>query len=345
MDKKLKWVIAIGIVIILAVPSSILLIFYLQNIPSPKDERMIHQSGIYFIHPTPNSDIALTFSVRESQVEEHYLYQFNFTFDISKGVEPIFILNDRIYNNTQLYLSIKANNGLEFYTVVQILNTSEFLLDDSQVEIYYEIESSIRFDNLAVEFHKTSSSNEGIGFMYIGGSTLLFSKEQSITVEDISDFSGTMHFWINENNYNLSYDIFPDLSVNYSVNSSIGELELFIGQISILGTNGTRSSQIGNFRFPFAPESPGYHSDSYNITLTTSYQHISFQFLIGVDIVALDLEYEIVPNSEILDQLAALVEEQRQRLWKTLFNSTVMTILGVLTILGCMVNYPKKDFS
>ncbi|MBN2155231.1 MAG: hypothetical protein JW776_04255 [Candidatus Lokiarchaeota archaeon] len=345
MDKRLKWTIIIGTIFILAVPSSNLLAYYIIIHSSlHEDDSMINRSGIYRnIHPTPDSDIDFSYSVKEIDLQDYFLYQFNFSFDILKGVEPNFTRLDQLFNRTQMYLCIRASVGLEFYTSMFVLNMSELQKDNSQVEIKTDMESSLRFENLDVKLYQSSISEEG-GITIISGEIILPFRNSSISAENVYDFSGTIHFWINSNSYHLSYRVLLNSTLNliYCLNSSIGDLELMTGQISIHGKTDNQRFQIGSIDFPYAPTPPGNYSQSSNITLTSAYQHICFEFLIGVEYGGPEIEYEILPIAEILAQQKALEEQRRENFLKSLYTSTSITILIFLIILGSMVNYPRK---
>ena len=334
MNKKRIWTIIIGIVIILAVPTSILLSNYLNN----KNEDLIDVSGNQFINPTPESNITLSYSFKENLIQNKYIYQFEFIFKIIEGIELNFTWNDRIYNNSQIYLSIKANYGLEFYAAFLVMNMTEFHGNNSQLYFQKEMESPLRFENVVVELNMMSISEGEYSNTGIGGGITLFQKEQYITVEDISDFSGNMYFWINENEYNLSYEIFPDLSIYYTLNSTVGDLELDIGQIIIQAINGSSGTGIGSIYFPHSPGLQGYHSESVNFTLRKDYEHLSFHFIIGMNFIGSDMYYEIIPYSELLDQ----IKTERTDLLKKILNNTLIAILIVGAILGCMIADNKK---
>ena len=318
--------------IILAVPTTILLENYLDN----KSEDLIEVSGYQFINPTPESNINLSYSAVENQNQKNYIYQFDFIFKIFIGIKPNFTMNDRIFNNTQIYISIKANHGLDFYVTFLVLNMTEFHVNNSQVNYQKDMKSPLRFENLVVKLDMRSYS-EGEGTRIIGGGITLFQKEQFITVEDISDFSGNLYFRINENEYNLSYEILPDLSVNYSLNSTVGDLELNIGQITIMAKNKSISTQIGAISFPYAPGPQGYLSQSTNTTLTNDYGNLAFELLIGRKLVGSEISYEIIPYSEFLDQL----KSERKDLWNKILRNSLLAIIGVGAVIGCMIKDQK----
>ena len=310
--------------------------YFLINSHIFDDNSLVDKSGITELHPTPLSDISLYYSVKEIKNFDQYQYEFDFTFDIVQGIEPNFTSNGLIFNQTQLYISIKANYQLDFYTFFQILNMTEFQVDDSQVIVQKSMKSAQRLENLVINVQYVSIS-EGQGmFVAIGGTKYLFSKATVITTDDGENFSGTMHFWINGNSYNLSYSILSRYYMYYSLNSSVGDVELFSGYISIIGSNGTHSTGIGTISFPFFPaQPPGNYSSSSNRSLVNPYTHICFEFTVGIAFSGAEVEYEIIPQSEILDV-------QRKQLLKLILTSSGITFLVYLIVLGCMINQERK---
>jgi hypothetical protein len=212
------------------------------------------------------------------------------------------------------------------------------------------INASDRFENVIAKLRISSRTNGEEGATHIfGGIISLFTKDNDIFVEDTTEFSGNLYFWINENNYSLCYEVFSNSSLFYTLNSSIGDLELWAGQISIMGYEGTHGTQIGSLDFPYAPTPQGDHSNSNNLILSGQYERICFRFIVGVEGTYVEIDYKIIPISEYLAQQEdleaeqqALEEEQFQTMLKNLFKYTMLTALGVAMILGCMVNTPRK---
>lgn len=305
------------------IPSGIFLVNFLVVSPAVDASVRIQTSGTQYIQPTPNSNITLSYSVREMRIHKQYLYEFNFAFDIHKGVEPNFTSDTHsiiplLFNRTQIYLTIKANYGLTFYTVFLLTNMTEFQVDNSQVEVQYELSSPQRFENLLVGLFHSSFSEDGGMYSSIGSGYYLFSKQNLIYVKDISNFSGDMYFWINENEYNLSYSLSSDF-LEYSVNSSVGEIELKTASIYIGGSS--------FFYFPYVPNtSPGYYSHAINLTLY-GYSQISFEFRIGISMLgAACVKYEVLSKSEVFGSLL-----------KGLITSSIATLIGFIILLGCLV--------
>ena len=212
------------------------------------------------------------------------------------------------------------------------------------------INATGRFRNLVVKLQIFRRTNGEEGATHFFRSSIpLFTKENVIFVEETTEFSGNLYFWINENNYSLCYEIFSNSSLFYTVNSSIGDLELYYGQISIMGYEGTHGTQLGSLDFPYAPMPQGDYSNSNNFTLTGQYESIKFCFIVGVEGSYAEVDYKIISISEYLAQQEnleaeqqALEDEQFHNMLNNLFRYTILTALGVAIILGCMVNAPRK---
>ena len=69
-------------------------------------------------------------------------------------------------------------------------------------------------------------------------------------------FSGNSYIWINENSYNISFEILPEKILKYSINSSVStdvaQLSLDIAQFTILSRNDSHCTAIGNIALPLA---------------------------------------------------------------------------------------------
>ena len=135
--------------------------YILTNLQPFEDDSLLDGSSINNdFRPTPNSEIDFSYSVKEIERYDHFSYQFNCSFNIIKGVEMNFTRDDQVFNRTQMYLSIKANSGLEFYTSISVLNMSEFRIGNSQIQLNINMESSEKFENLNLRLFQTSISEE-----------------------------------------------------------------------------------------------------------------------------------------------------------------------------------------
>ncbi|TFG21026.1 MAG: hypothetical protein EU530_01680 [Promethearchaeota archaeon] len=336
MDKKLRLTIILGFVVVIAVPSFISLGYVIKNTGIFDIERMINESDNIELVPTPNSNISVEYSILESKNTESFHYDFEFLFNIIHGIEPNFTYHDQIYNETQLYLTIKANHGLEFFTFFSVLNMTKFQEDNSQIIVQKVMDSSQRFENLNFKIEYDSLSING-SITIIGGAKVLTFREAPITAEDISQYSGIMHFWINENSYNLSYTITSNFLMTYTLNSFVTDNpKLQMGNIQIIGWNGTRGSGVASIGFPCTPwASPGYYSTEKNTTFSLQYPYIIFEFNVGVNYGSVDVRYEIIPLSEIKD-------ERIMKLRNTLLITTGSTLLLYLIVISCMINQERK---
>jgi hypothetical protein len=326
LDKKLKLTIIIGLAIVVAVPSFISLGYVIKNTGIFENERMIDESDTIDLIPTPNSNISVGYSIHESKNADNYYYDFEFIFNVIQGIEPNFTYHERVFNETQFYVTIKANHGLEFFTFFYVLNMTEFQEDNSQVIVQKEMYSSQKFENLEVKIKYNSMSiNDSITI--IGGAKGLIFREAPITAEDITQCSGIMHFWINQNSYNLSYTITSNFLMTYTMNSSVlPNLELRMGDIHIM------DSSIGIPCIPWA--SPGYYSTEQNITFSHQYAYTIFEFYVGVNFGYVNVEYEIIPFSEIQD-------EKITKLRNTLLIATGSTFLVYIIVISCMINQQR----
>jgi hypothetical protein len=336
MDKKLKLTLIIGFAVVIAVPSFISLGYVIRKTEIFTKESMIDESDTIELVPTPNSNISVGYSILESKNTDNYYYDFEFIFNVIQGIEPNFIYNGRVFNETQLYVTIKANYGLEFFTFFYVMNMTQFQEDNSYILIQKKMESSGKFENLIVDIFFNSISMNG-SIICIGAGRRLRFREATITVEDVSQYSGLMHFWINENSYNLSYTVTSNYFMAYTLNSSVvANLELQMGFIQILGSNGTYATYISSIGFPCTPwASPGYYSTESNKSYWNPYPYICFEFNVGVNIGAVEVEYEIIPLSEIKD-------EGIVKLRNTLLIATGSTLLVFLITLSCMINQERK---
>ena len=166
----------------------------------------------------------------------------------------------------------------------------------------------------------------------------LFTKEQEIIIDDVTAFSGNLYFWINENNYSLGFEIFSNRSLFYTINSAIGDLDLMFSQISVLGGTGSHGYQLGSLYFPSAPTPPGSYSETYNITLSSSYDYISFRLIAGTSYLRVEIEHEILPYTEPSEE----PNESRKELWNDLYNYTATTAVVVAIFLSCMILESRK---
>ena len=337
MDKRLKWSIAISVFILLAVPFGVVLKYYIENRPIPPDNSLIDVESGRTIAPTPSANIVTNYSIEEIQSQDEFLYKINITFNIIQGLEPEFYYHDRLFNFTKIDILIKANYDLEFYSVVQFLNMTEFFIDSSQLVYYREIVAPARFDNFKVVIDCSSMSADESTI--IGGGYNLFAKEQEIYIDNITTFSGNFYFWINENNYSLGFEIFSNGSLFYTMNSIIGDLDLYVNQILILGINGTHGYGIGSISIPNAPYyPPGSYSHSNNITLSRVYEWLVFEVMVGTSIVHTEIWYNVRPYPESTEQL----DESKVEMWNEIYNYTASAGVVVAVFLGCMINTSRK---
>ncbi len=344
LDKRVKWVLVSVLILGLLVPPGLIITQYFIDFESPEDVSMIDTTRSITFNPTPNSEIQLTYQILENQSFEHFLYQLNFTFDIVKGVEPTFEYNDRTFNFTQIYLTIMANNKTNFVSFFEILNMTKFFVDESQVNLHKEIKSLFRLDNLQIglQIDKISDGLEG-PLVRIGSGIRLFTREKPIVVDDIYNFGGMLSFWVNENSYNLSFLVSPDNTLNYTLNSSIGDLELYNGNIYIKEIYESGSMGIGSIYYPYAPGDPqGNYSISSYLNLSQFYEHLLFRINAGISWGGAEIEYEIIPYSQILAEQLVTEETRQKILWKSLLNYFLLVCLIFGLFFGCMVNYKRE---
>ena len=112
--------------------------------------------------------------------------------------------------------------------------------------------------------------------------------------------------------------------------------ELQSGYIQIIGKSGTSGLGLGSLGIPCAPwASPGYYSTQKNITFSQQAPHICFEFNVAVNFGGAEVEYEIVPLSEIRDVEIA-------KLGRTLLIASGSAVLVYAIVLSCLINQERK---
>ena len=345
-DKRVKWIIIIGLIISLLIPPGVLIGIYMVNPQNLEDNSMVDFTRVLSFTPTPNSDINVHYSILENQTGEQFLYQFNFTFDILKGIESTYTdeVNGWVFNQTQLYISIKGNYDLEFYAIFFILNSSEFQVDDSQISIIRDLNITQRFENLSIKLRicRTTNGEEGPTH-FLGGSLILFEKKKKIIVDDFSSFSGNMRIWIDENHYVFNYTAFQNHTLQYTLNSSIGSLELLFAYLTIRTINDTSYTETERIDLPFSPlQSSGNHTENSSINLTSDFIGLEFEINVAVEHLGIYIEYEFELLSDILAEQEVGEKARRDKLRNSLFTYSLFVTIGIAVVLGCMVNYKRE---